>query len=94
MTAQPLNRKAWKTAHGAARKASGVTPRTRQLFPRGYAVREAMETLRPLPMFPRLERSASVAIILDSAADARRDGRPDGARVWLSFAHTRNQLGA
>lgn len=36
--------------------------------------------------------SATVAQLLANAAEARRNGRPDGARVWLSLARTFNQM--
>lgn len=87
MAAQAPMRSAWRNAHRAARRAYPRSPETRP-YVEADAFRELGSALRPAG-----RASGTVAAFLTFAAEARRDGRPDGARVWLSLAHSRNQLG-
>lgn len=88
MDAQPLPRHRWRDTYRKARQSCPAKGWVRDCFPRGWVAADALRTSglrRPLEPVPH-----RVAIMLACAADERRKGRREGARLYLGMARRAN----
>lgn len=81
-------RRTWREAHRAARKACPAKGWIRACLPATWMTADTARRLGLLPGLASASHRAAVALYC--AADERRKGRPEAARMWAGVARKAN----